>query len=149
VHQFFALPNRSGLPDVLTDELLHDGKVPASAMQDRIACELWSVARYLWVIVSRPAPPKVAAQLGSDAMRRLLEAQRGSFDYIILDCPPALAAATVADQVELASRLATIDWICAHVVPPRLARTLMVSTLARFQSSRPCAPRRSKTTRCS
>jgi capsular exopolysaccharide synthesis family protein len=93
VHQFFALPNRSGLPDVLTDELLRDGKVPASAMQDRIACEYWSVARYLWVIVSRPAPPKVAAQLGSDAMRRLLEAQRESFDYIILDCPPALAAA--------------------------------------------------------
>ena len=55
--------------------------------------------------------------------------------------------ATVADQVELASRLATIDWICAHVVPPRLARTLMVSTLARDQSRRPAAPNRSKTLR--
>jgi capsular exopolysaccharide synthesis family protein len=93
VHQFFALPNQSGLSDVLTDELLRDGKVPASDMEDRIALELWSVARYLWVIVSRPAPPQVAAQLGSDAMRRLLEAQREAFDFIILDCPPALAAA--------------------------------------------------------
>ena len=93
VHQFFALPNRSGLPDVLTDDLLRDGKVPASAMEDRIAGELWSVTRYLWVMVSRPASPQVAAQLGSDAMRRLLEAQRESFDFIILDCPPALAAA--------------------------------------------------------
>jgi capsular exopolysaccharide synthesis family protein len=93
VHQFFALPNQSGLSDVLTDELLRDGRVSAAAMEDRIALELWSVARYLWVIVSRPAPPQVAAQLGSDAMRRLLEAQRESFDYIILDCPPALAAA--------------------------------------------------------
>lgn len=93
LHQFFALPNRSGLPDVLTNELLRDGDVSASAMEDRIACELWSVAKYLWVIVSRPAPPEVAAQLGSDAMRRLLEAQRKSFDFIILDCPPALAAA--------------------------------------------------------
>jgi capsular exopolysaccharide synthesis family protein len=93
LHQFFALPNQSGLPDVLTDELLRDGKVSASAMEDRIACELWSVTKYLWVIVSRPAPPEVAAQLGSDAMRRLLEAQRKSFDFIILDCPPALAAA--------------------------------------------------------
>jgi hypothetical protein len=37
----------------------------------------------------------------------------------------------VADQVELGPRLATIDGICAHVVPPRLARTLMVSTVAR------------------
>src|SRR5215216_3957838 len=53
---------------------------------------------------------------------------------------------TVADQVEPAPRLATIDWICAHLVPPRLARTLMVSTLARDQSSRPCSPSRSKTT---
>jgi hypothetical protein len=31
------------------------------------------------------------------------------------------------------------------VVPPRLARTLAESTLARSQSSRPCSPRRSKT----
>ena len=54
--------------------------------------------------------------------------------------------AIVADQVELASRLATIDGICAHLVPPRLARTLMVSTLARDQSTRPCSPRRSRTT---
>jgi hypothetical protein len=55
----------------------------------------------------------------------------------------------VADQVELASRLATIDWICAHVVPPRLARTLMVSTLARDQSTSPRSPRRSNTVRWS
>src|SRR5215207_10192689 len=55
--------------------------------------------------------------------------------------------AIVADQVELASRLATIDGICAHVVPPRLARTLMVSTLARDQSTWPCSPSWSKTTR--
>jgi capsular exopolysaccharide synthesis family protein len=93
VHQFFALPNRSGLPDMLTDEFLQNGEVPASAMESRIACELWSVAKYLWVIVSRPSPPHMAALLGSEAMRRLLEAQRKSFDFIILDCPPALAAA--------------------------------------------------------
>jgi hypothetical protein len=55
---------------------------------------------------------------------------------------------TVADQVELAPGLATIDGICAHLVPPRLARTLMVSTLARDQSSRPCSPSRSRTSRC-
>jgi hypothetical protein len=48
--------------------------------------------------------------------------------------------ATVAHHVELASRLATIDGICAHVVPPRLARTLAESTLARVQSSRPAVP---------
>jgi hypothetical protein len=37
----------------------------------------------------------------------------------------------------------------ANLLPPRLARTLMVSTLARDQSSRPCSPSRSKTTRWS
>jgi hypothetical protein len=51
----------------------------------------------------------------------------------------------VADQLQLGPRLATIDGICAHMVPPRLARTLAESTLARSQSSWPCSPRRSKT----
>jgi Mrp family chromosome partitioning ATPase len=85
---------------MLTDDLLQDGQVPASAMESRIASELWSVAKYLWVIVSQPAPPHVAAALlGSEAMRRLLETQRECFDFIILDCPPALAA---ADAIALA-----------------------------------------------
>jgi hypothetical protein len=56
---------------------------------------------------------------------------------------------TVADQLQLAPRLATIDGMCAHLVPPRLARTLMVSTLTRDQSSRPCSPSRSSTSRWS
>ena len=34
---------------------------------------------------------------------------------------------------------------CANVVPPRLARTLAESTLARDQSSRPSSPSRSST----
>jgi len=57
--------------------------------------------------------------------------------------------AAVTDQLQLGSRLATIDGICAHLVPPRLARTLMVSTAARSHSSWPRSPRRSKTTRWS
>jgi hypothetical protein len=32
--------------------------------------------------------------------------------------PAAVADAAVADQVQLGSWLATIDWVCAHVVPP-------------------------------
>jgi hypothetical protein len=53
----------------------------------------------------------------------------------------------VGDKVELGSWLAAVDRICAHMVPPRLARTLMVSTLARDQSSRPATPSRSSTSR--
>jgi hypothetical protein len=58
-------------------------------------------------------------------------------------------AAPIADQVQLRSRLAAIDWSCAHMIPPRRARTLMVSMLARDQSSPPPAPRRSSTSRWS
>jgi hypothetical protein len=53
----------------------------------------------------------------------------------------------VADQVQLGSGLAAIDGICAHMIP-RAWRALMVSTLARDQSSWPCSPNRSKTARC-
>jgi hypothetical protein len=60
-------------------------------------------------------------------------------------------ATTLADHVQLGPRLAPVDRISANVVPPRLARTLMESTLARDQSSRPASPSRSSTSawRCS
>jgi hypothetical protein len=45
-------------------------------------------------------------------------------------------AVPLADQMKPGSRLAAIDGIRAHVVPPRVARTLAESTLARDQSSR-------------
>jgi hypothetical protein len=51
--------------------------------------------------------------------------------------------------VELGSWFAAIGGICAHMVPPRLARTLMVSTAARVQSSWPCSPSRSSIPSCS
>jgi hypothetical protein len=58
-------------------------------------------------------------------------------------------ATAVADQVEFGAGLATIDGICANMIPPRLARTLMVSTLARDHSSPPSTPSRSSTSRWS
>lgn len=93
LHRLFALPNRSGLSDVLVDARLHDAHGSPAAVDDRIVAELWSVAKHLWVIVSRPSPPSVTALLGSDAMRRLLQTQRDRFDFVILDCPPVLATA--------------------------------------------------------
>jgi len=50
----------------------------------------------------------------------------------------------LTDELDLGPWLAAIDRICANVVPPRLARTLAESTLARDQSSRPCSPSRSR-----
>jgi capsular exopolysaccharide synthesis family protein len=93
IHGLFDLTDRSGLGELLSDLRL-DGRTGASAeVGARITSVLWSVSQHLWVLVSHPAPPEVIPLLGSDAMRRLLEALRPCFDFIILDCPPVLAAA--------------------------------------------------------
>jgi capsular exopolysaccharide synthesis family protein len=89
LHRLFDLPHSSGLGELLS-ELRLDSQTEASA---RITSELWSVAKHLWVLVSRPEPPEVTALLGSEAMRRLLDSQRPCFDFIVLDCPPVLGAA--------------------------------------------------------
>jgi polysaccharide biosynthesis transport protein len=95
-HRLFALPNQFGLGDVLTDLRPSDLQTEE---ETQISSELWSVTKHLWVLVSRPAPPEVAALLGSDTMGRLLERQRETFDFVILDCPSAL---TAADALTLA-----------------------------------------------
>jgi hypothetical protein len=58
---------------------------------------------------------------------------------------PGRHAASSTGGVQVVLR--RIDRICAHVVPPRLARTLMVSTLARDHSTWSCPPSRSGTWR--
>ena len=65
----------------------------------QMASELWSVAPNLWVILSGPLPAHPSALMDSDAMRQFLKEQRDLFDFIILDCPPALV---VADAMALA-----------------------------------------------
>jgi polysaccharide biosynthesis transport protein len=97
VHEFFGLPNRSGLAD-----LLADGKVAnrqASGRSKQTAVELWSVAPHLWVILAGPPPTHPSTLMDSNAMREFLKEQRDVFDFIILDCPPALV---VSDSLALA-----------------------------------------------
>jgi tyrosine-protein kinase Etk/Wzc len=43
------------------------------------------------LITAGTTPPNPAELLGSDAMRRFLEAQRDRYDHIIIDAPPVLA----------------------------------------------------------
>jgi tyrosine-protein kinase len=93
VHRLLGLSNNFGLGDVLTDVGPEELQGSSGGVEARTASELWSVTKHLWVLVSRPAPPEVAALLGSEAMRWLLESQRDSFDLVVLDCPPALVAA--------------------------------------------------------
>jgi capsular exopolysaccharide synthesis family protein len=99
VHQFFSLPNKTGLSNLLTDGSPPDKRKTPLADGKQMASELWSVAPNLWVMLSGPLPAHPSALMDSDAMRQFLKEQRDLFDFIILDCPPALV---VADAMALA-----------------------------------------------
>jgi len=99
VHQFFSLQNKSGLSNLLTDGTPPDKRKGPVADGKQMASELWSVAPNLWVVLSGPLPPHPSALMDSDAMRQFLKEQRDLFDFIVLDCPPALV---VADSMALA-----------------------------------------------
>jgi succinoglycan biosynthesis transport protein ExoP len=99
VHQFFSLQNKSGLSNLLTDGTPPDKRKGPVADGKQMASELWSVAPNLWVILSGQLPPHPSALMDSDSMRQFLKEQRDLFDFIILDCPPALV---VADSLALA-----------------------------------------------
>jgi succinoglycan biosynthesis transport protein ExoP len=99
VHQLFGLPNKTGLSNLLTDGGPPDKRRGPVADGRQMAAELWSVKPNLWVILSGPPPPHPSALMDSDAMRQFLKEQRDLFDFIILDCPPALV---VADAMALA-----------------------------------------------
>ncbi len=103
VHEFFGLSNRSGLSNLLADALHpeHEQADDRAAVESRrVSLELWSVAENLWVIASGPLPQHPSALLDSDAMRQFLKEQRDLFDFIVMDCPPALV---VSDSLALAS----------------------------------------------
>jgi polysaccharide biosynthesis transport protein len=103
LHQFFGLPSKSGLSNVLGDGGLPDKPTGPGADRGQTVSELWSqlwsVLPNLWVIPSGPPPPHPSALMDSDAMRQFLKERRDLFDFIVLDCPPALV---VADALALA-----------------------------------------------
>jgi polysaccharide biosynthesis transport protein len=99
VHQFFGLPNGSGLANLLADGAAPNRRAAAGINPRQMASELWSVSPNLWVILSGPLPPHPSALMDSDAMRQFLKEQRDMFDFIVLDCPPGLV---VADAMALA-----------------------------------------------
>jgi polysaccharide biosynthesis transport protein len=99
VHQFFGLRNASGLSDLLSDGATAGKGQAGTAEGGQAASKLWSVAPHLWVLLSGPPPNHPSALMDSDAMRRFLKEQRDRFDFLVLDCPPALV---VADTLALA-----------------------------------------------
>jgi non-specific protein-tyrosine kinase len=105
IHQFFGLPNKSGLSNLLLYGLAFDrGRNPAgddtaTDTAQELWSAVWSVVPSLWVLLSGPPPQHPSALMDSDAMRQFLKEQRDLFDFVILDCPPALV---VADAMALA-----------------------------------------------
>ena len=97
VHQFFGLPNKSGLADILVDRAA-DGP-PVDGLRSQTASVLWWVGVRLWAIMSGPHTSQASSLMDSDAMKEFLKEQRDLFDFVILDCAPALV---VADSLALA-----------------------------------------------
>lgn len=98
LHQFFGLSNESGLSNLLMDGN-HDEKSFRAAKSNRVEIGLWSLMPQLWMVLSGPPPPHPSSLMDSDTMRELLKEQRDLFDFILLDCPPALV---VPDSLALA-----------------------------------------------
>ena len=65
--------------------------------------ELWSLTPHLWAILSGPPITHASSLMDSDAMKEFLKEQRDQFDFVILDCAPALV---VADSLALAPLVA-------------------------------------------
>ncbi len=102
LHKVFNVTNRTGLVTYLTtgsDEgIFHRTDVGG-----------------LFVVTSGPIPPNPSELLASDRMRELLAKARASFDYVVVDTPPALAVAdstiigSMSDGLVLCVRSARVD----------------------------------------
>jgi non-specific protein-tyrosine kinase len=105
LHEFFSLPNRSGLSNLLleaNDALLdaNGAKTPPSEDEGtQLTSYVWSLTPNLWAIPSGPPPPHPSTLMDSNAMRQFLKVLRDLYDIILVDCPPALV---VADSLALA-----------------------------------------------
>ena len=94
LHQIFRCGNRDGLAsllidkDVQLDQVIHHD---ALSGVDVMPAGSWS--------------PRFAHLLGSDHMRRLLEALEPHYEFIILDTPPALVTADVLSLSRLVEKV--------------------------------------------
>jgi len=102
LHKVFGVSNRTGMVSYLTtgseEGAYH--KTPVTG---------------LYLMPSGPIPPNPSELLASDRMRELLVRLRGSFDFVVVDTPPALAVTdptligSLADGVLLCIRSGRVD----------------------------------------
>jgi len=111
LHAHFGLEPEEGLSEVLTTS-------PAGPLPVRE-----TEVPGLRVLCSGQIPPNPADLLGSEALRRLVEAERACYDWVLIDAPPILAMADTPILSALADGLVMVVW-SEHCTRPALKRAL-------------------------
>jgi capsular exopolysaccharide synthesis family protein len=114
-HQFWKLPLKKGLSEVLTN-------------QDEFKAIAWKVMDNLDVLTAGSKPSNPLACLDYNQMKSLLKQVVNLYDFVIVDTPPILVAADAlilgptTDGVLLVSRPGVIDDQRANVTQEKLKR---------------------------
>jgi len=103
INQYFGIPRRDGLSDILSD-----------------ARKIYSVVKEtpidnLWLIPTGILPPNPSELLLHERFAECLDAMQGSFDYIVIDAPPVLA---VTDSVIIGKLAGTSLLLLKHAHHP-------------------------------
>jgi capsular exopolysaccharide synthesis family protein len=119
VHRTMGLENTRGLSDLLT------GQAPAAGVVHRLADP------DLWVMTAGRTPLNPAELLASVRMNAFLtDAQKGPFDWVIIDTPPVLAA---TDAVILTPWVSGIAFVIGSQMTRRRLAERAIETLAKSQ----------------
>jgi len=88
-HKIFNIQNTDGLSKLLSGLSKADGSVLRKNIRPNLD-----------LLTAGPMPPNPSELLGSKTMKKLLDALRGVYDYIFIDCPPV---GVVSDALSLLS----------------------------------------------
>ena len=114
IHTVFQASNRVGLVNCLTAHLDLDSAVQETEVPN------------LYTVTAGPIPPNPSELLASDRMRELLRAALESFDFVLIDTPPALPVADavilglLADGVVICARAGSLQRDDARACRERL-----------------------------
>lgn len=119
IHRTLGLENTRGLSDLLT------GQAPAAGVVQRLA------QPDLWVMTAGRTPLNPAELLASVRMNAFLaDAQKGPFDWVIIDTPPVLAA---TDAVILTPWVSGVAFVIGSQMTRRRLAERAIETLAKSQ----------------
>jgi capsular exopolysaccharide synthesis family protein len=120
LHRFFAKSNRSGLTNLLADQIT----VNEAVMDTHIP--------YLSLLTSGTIPPNPAELLASKKMDNLLKELKNDFDIIIIDSPPSIA---VTDAQILSTKCDGVVLVINHGKVKREAVRKVVASLTHVKAN--------------